>query len=72
MFGNLQVVQLWRKDLSKINPKAAESLADPAQYKNLFPNIDLALQAEQVQASPPSSILLFLFKTKVGSCHLRF
>ena len=46
----LQVVQLWRKELSKINPKAAESLADPAQYKNLFPNIDLALKAEQLQA----------------------
>ncbi|KAK9848483.1 hypothetical protein WJX84_008248 [Apatococcus fuscideae] len=45
-----EVVQLWRKELCKINPKAAESLADPAQYKNLFPNIDLALQAEQDQA----------------------
>ena len=44
----LQVVQLWRKDLAKINPKAAESLADPAQYANLFPDMDLALKAEQV------------------------
>ena len=53
--AHLQVVQLWRKELSKINPKAAESLADPAQYKNLFPNIDLALQAEQLQASLATS-----------------
>ncbi len=44
----LQVVQLWRTDLAKINPKAAESLADPAQYANLFPDMDLALKAEQV------------------------
>ena len=43
----LQVVQLWRKELSKINAKAAESLADPAQYSNLFPDLDLALKAEQ-------------------------
>lgn len=39
-----ECVRLWRKDLHKVNPKAAESLADPGQYKNLFPNIDLALQ----------------------------
>ncbi len=45
----LQVVALWRKDLQKINPKAAESLADPGQYANLFPGMDLALQAEQLQ-----------------------
>jgi hypothetical protein len=45
-----QVVSLWREDLSKINAKAAESLADPAQYPNLFPNLDLALHAETYQA----------------------
>ena len=45
----LQVVKLWREDLAHINPKAAESLADPAQYPNLFPNLDLALHAEQYQ-----------------------
>ena len=44
-----QVVKLWREDLGKINPKAAEALADPAQYSNLFPNLDLALQAEKFQ-----------------------
>ncbi|KAL3136098.1 hypothetical protein ABBQ32_007120 [Trebouxia sp. C0010 RCD-2024] len=44
-----EVVQLWRKELSKINAKAAESLADPAQYANLFPDLDLALKAEQHQ-----------------------
>ena len=43
------MVQLWRKELSKINAKAAESLADPAQYGNLFPDFDLALKAEQHQ-----------------------
>ena len=43
------MVALWRKDLQKINPKAAESLADPGQYANLFPGMDLALQAEQLQ-----------------------
>jgi coatomer subunit beta' len=46
-----QVVQLWRDDLRKINPKAAEALADPSQYANLFPNMAEALQAETMQVN---------------------
>ena len=42
-------MKLWREDLAGVNAKAAESLADPAQYPNLFPNLDLALHAEQYQ-----------------------
>lgn len=48
------MVQLWRADLSKINPRAAEALADPAQYANLFPNMDLAVKAEQYQVGAAS------------------
>lgn len=35
--------------LVQINAKAAESLADPAEYPNLFPNWALALKAEEQQ-----------------------
>ena len=52
-----QVVGLWREDLSKINAKAAESLADPEQYPNLFPNLDLALHAETYQVRSASHAL---------------
>eukprot|EP00271_Cylindrocystis_brebissonii_P010156 TRINITY_DN26257_c0_g1_i1.p1 TRINITY_DN26257_c0_g1~~TRINITY_DN26257_c0_g1_i1.p1 ORF type:complete len:919 (-),score=227.95 TRINITY_DN26257_c0_g1_i1:1148-3904(-) len=45
------VVGLWRADLKKINQKAADALADPADYANLFPNWELALKAEEHQAS---------------------
>lgn len=45
------VCKVWKKDLEKINPKAAESLADPAEYPNLFPDLDLALKAESYAAS---------------------
>ncbi|KAK1259906.1 Coatomer subunit beta'-2 [Acorus gramineus] len=31
-----EIVALWRKNLHKVNPKAAESLADPEEYPNLF------------------------------------
>lgn len=48
------VVQLWRNELSKINEKAGQSLADPDQYENLFPSLHDSLKAEQ-----------YLQKTKV-------
>ncbi|KAG0612132.1 hypothetical protein M758_6G004300 [Ceratodon purpureus] len=40
------VVGLWRNDLKKINQKAAESLADPQEYPNLFPDWELACETE--------------------------
>lgn len=46
-----EIVSLWRADLQKVNPKAAESLADPADYPNLFPNLEYALKAEQFQVA---------------------
>lgn len=52
------MVELWREDLTTVNPpKAAEALANPCQYANLFPNMDAALQAEQLQV-PPSSCFM--------------
>ncbi|PNH07379.1 putative coatomer subunit beta'-3, partial [Tetrabaena socialis] len=38
----------WKVDLAAINPKAAESLADPAAYPNLFPHLEEALRAEKM------------------------
>eukprot|EP00898_Chlorokybus_atmophyticus_P005738 jgi/Chlat1/6165/Chrsp41S09032 len=61
VFNVLQVVALWRNDLKKVNQKAAESLADPAEYPNLFPDLSWALRAEDVfrkqreEGFPPAS-----------------
>ncbi|RXN03430.1 coatomer subunit beta [Labeo rohita] len=41
-----KVVKLWRESLSKVNQKAAESLADPTEYENLFPGLREAFVAE--------------------------
>ncbi|KNA15992.1 hypothetical protein SOVF_093220 [Spinacia oleracea] len=41
-----EIVELWRKDLNKVNPKAAESLADPQEYPNLFEDWQIALAVE--------------------------
>lgn len=46
VFDN-RVVKLWRESLSKVNQKAAESLADPTEYENLFPGLKEAFVAEQ-------------------------
>ncbi|KAK4764286.1 hypothetical protein SAY87_013724 [Trapa incisa] len=41
-----EIVSIWRKDLKKVNPKAAESLADPEEYPNLFDDWQVALSVE--------------------------
>jgi coatomer subunit beta' len=41
-----EIVTLWKKDLQKVNPKAAESLADPNEYPNLFEDWQIALNVE--------------------------
>ncbi|KAK2846886.1 hypothetical protein Q5P01_009885 [Channa striata] len=42
-----RVVKLWKESLFKVNQKAADALADPTQYGNLFPGLQRALLAEQ-------------------------
>jgi hypothetical protein len=32
----LLLLQEWKKDLASVNPKAADALADPEDYPNLF------------------------------------
>ncbi|XP_068601820.1 coatomer subunit beta'-like [Brachionichthys hirsutus] len=51
-----RVVKLWKESLSKVNRKAADSLADPSQYGNLFPGLQQALLAEQ-----------YLGETRIGA-----
>ncbi|KAH9666193.1 Coatomer subunit beta'-2 [Citrus sinensis] len=46
-----EIVAIWRKDLQKVNPKAAESLADPEEYSNLFDDWQVALAVESKAAA---------------------
>ena len=41
-----RVVELWRVQLGKVSEKAGQSLADPKEYPNLFPEFDAAIRAE--------------------------
>lgn len=41
------VVKLWREQLSAVNEKAGQSLADPCEYENLFPGLQDAIIAQK-------------------------
>ncbi|KAF3649215.1 Coatomer subunit beta'-1 [Capsicum annuum] len=41
-----EIVAIWKKDLSKVNQKAAEALADPEEYPNLFEQWQVACAVE--------------------------
>jgi coatomer subunit beta' len=42
-----RIISLWKDSLAKVSEKAAQSLADPVQYENLFPEYELTLRAEE-------------------------
>jgi coatomer subunit beta' len=48
------IVALWREELHKTSVKAAQALADPEQYENLFSNYRQSLRAEQFLATENS------------------
>ena len=51
-----RVVGLWREELGKTNPKAAQALADPAEYENLFPELQHSLRAERYLVAERASL----------------
>merc|ERR1719384_596413 len=52
-----RIVELWREQLSKVNEKAGQSLADPKDYPNLFPDFNGSLQAQQMLAGERNKII---------------
>lgn len=46
-----RVVALWKDELKKTNEKAAQALADPAEYENLFAGYQDLLKTEQFVAT---------------------
>ncbi|RNA36252.1 coatomer subunit beta [Brachionus plicatilis] len=42
-----RVVKLWREELRKTNEKAAQAIADPTEYENLFAGYQNSVKAEQ-------------------------
>jgi hypothetical protein len=44
------ILGVWKKNLQTVSEKAAEALADPADYPDLFPDLEFGVQAEQFLA----------------------
>lgn len=53
-----RVVKLWRESLIAANrSKTAESLADPTEYEDMFPDLQYGLMAEEaVEANKSSTV----------------
>jgi len=52
-----RVVEMWRVQLGKVNEKAGQSLADPKDYANLFPDYEASLQAQQMLAKERTKVI---------------
>merc|ERR1712117_27404 len=52
-----RIVDLWRDQLSKVNEKAGQSLADPKDYPNLFPDYQASLLAQQMLAKERTKVI---------------
>jgi hypothetical protein len=51
------LVAHWQAELRQVNAKAADSLASPDEYANLFPDWHVALQIEEAQAKAKDRIV---------------
>eukprot|EP00742_Colponemidia_sp_Colp-10_P004148 GILJ01004426.1.p1 GENE.GILJ01004426.1~~GILJ01004426.1.p1 ORF type:complete len:1009 (-),score=201.47 GILJ01004426.1:141-2768(-) len=43
-----RIVSLWREDLTKVSKRAADSLADPTEYADRFPDLSYGLVLEEL------------------------
>lgn len=50
------MLQAWRADLATRNRKTAAALADPLEYMNLFPDLELAVRMEQSMAQSSQTL----------------
>ena len=63
-----RVVKMWKESLAKTNAKAAQSLADPAEYENLFVGLRDGLMTEQFLAPQRSQAIPARNFTEVPVC----
>ena len=55
------MLELWKTELKQINEKAADALADPARYPNLFPDLDVGLMVSELLLRKLSVNIFILF-----------
>merc|ERR1719384_2242571 len=52
-----RIVELWREQLSKVNERAGQSLADPKDYPNLFPDFNSSLVTQQMLTKERNKVI---------------
>eukprot|EP00921_Rhytidocystis_pertsovi_P015616 GHVQ01024830.1.p1 GENE.GHVQ01024830.1~~GHVQ01024830.1.p1 ORF type:complete len:844 (+),score=76.21 GHVQ01024830.1:281-2812(+) len=54
-----RVLDLWRQDLKSVNEMVAHSLADPAEYPDMFPDFEIAMKVSRRSAWSKSSYMWY-------------
>lgn len=62
-----RVVSLWKGQVAQTSKKSADSLADPADYENLFPGLRDSVKAEQFLKPQRDRVLPAKAAAKIGS-----
>ncbi|KAG5868665.1 hypothetical protein JTB14_009969 [Gonioctena quinquepunctata] len=66
-----EVVELWRAQVSLLNEKAGQSLADPKNYENLFPGLQEAIEAQKFLEQNSRGLSPASISTTITSNHER-
>lgn len=66
-----EIVELWKTQLSTVNQKAGQSLADPKNYENLFPGLQEALVAQKFIEQNNTGLALASTATTITPNHDR-
>ena len=62
-----RVLAIWKQELGTDHAAAAEALADPVEYPNLFPDFDLALKAEAMWKANTKPVRAAAYQDLIGS-----
>lgn len=64
-----EIVKLWKEKLAQHDSKAAQALADPAEYENLFPDFQESLRLEQIWQANEKRVPASSYKISTSASH---
>ncbi|KAK9869657.1 hypothetical protein WA026_003405 [Henosepilachna vigintioctopunctata] len=62
-----EIVDLWREKLAQTNEKAAQSLANPKDYENLFPGLNEAIETQKFFEKNDRGLIPAVLATSITS-----
>lgn len=66
-----EIVELWKAQLSSVNEKAGQSLADPKSYENLFPGLSEAITVQKYLEQQNTGLIPAAIATTITPNHER-